>query len=415
MPPPGPSKPILLLCQHFYPEMISTGMHMTELAGALTRLGSKLTVCCAQPSLLIESANPRVASRMDYQGITIVRVPSSGSHAGGLLGRLLFALTYSVSTAWFVLRNHRKFGGMLVTTNPPFLGLVGWLANKLFSTRYVVIVYDVYPDIVVRLGRLGASSWIARVWEWTNSLVLNAAFANVVIGRDMMDIVARKAAARNRGKFVLIPNWSDDEIVAPVPREENGFRKEYCAGEVFVVQYSGRMASTHNLEPLVEAAGLLVDRHVLFQFIGDGAKKQALAKMAAEKQLKNVQFLPYQPMERLGEVLSAADLAVVCLEKTFTGLSVPSKAYGIMAGGTPILGFLDEEGEIGRTISENDCGVVLPDPTGEQVARTIEDLLRDPERLRRMGRNGYEAFKANYTLKRSAEKYGKVLAAMSAG
>jgi glycosyltransferase involved in cell wall biosynthesis len=351
---------------------------------------------------------------MEYQGITIVRVPSTGSHEGGLLRRLLFALTYSVSTAWFVLRNHRKFGGLLVTTNPPFLGLVGWLASRLFSTRYVVIVYDVYPDIVIRLGRLRASSWIARIWEWTNSLVLNAAFANVVIGRDMMEIVARKAAARNRSKFVLIPNWSDDAIVAPVPREKNGFRKEHCAGEVFVVQYSGRMASTHNLEPLVEAAGLLVDRPVLFQFIGDGAKKQALARMVGEKGLKNVQFLPYQPIERLGEVLSAADLAVVCLEKVFTGLSVPSKAYGIMAGGTPILGFLDTEGEIGRTISENECGVVLPDPTGEQVARTIESLLRDPERLKRMGRNGYEAFKANYTLKRSAEKYGEVLAAISA-
>jgi glycosyltransferase involved in cell wall biosynthesis len=84
-----------------------------------------------------------------------------------------------------------------------------------------------------------------------------------------------------------------------------------------------------------------------------------------------------------------------------------------MASATPILGFLEPEGEIGRTISENDCGIVLPDATGVQVAKTIEELLKDPKRLKVMGLNGYEAFKANYTLTGAAEKYGKLLDALS--
>jgi glycosyltransferase involved in cell wall biosynthesis len=406
-------KRVLLLCQHFYPEMISTGMHMTELACALTRLGWQITVCCAQPSLLIESSNPHVSKEIHYQGIKIVRVSSLGSHEGSLVRRFLFALTYLMSSVAFAFRHYREFDGLLVTTNPPFLGLAGWLANLLLSKRYILIVYDVYPDIVVRLGRFAPSSFLVWVWERLTRLIVNGAFADVVIGRDMMEIISRKVTPANRHKLELIPNWSDDKIVYPVPRERNGFRQEHCAEDSFVVQYSGRMARTHNLEPLIEAAEFLRDRPVIFQFIGDGAKKQTLMKMAAEKHLKNVQFLPYQPLDRLGEVLSAADLAVVCLEHVFTGLSVPSKAYGIMASATPLLGFLEPESEIGRTISENDCGVVLPDATGVQVAKTIEELLNDPERLKLMGINGYEAFKANYTLTGSAEKYSKLLDALS--
>ena len=93
---------------------------------------------------------------------------------------------------------------------------------------------------------------------------------------------------------------------------------------------------SHNLEPLIDAARELSDTNVLFQFVGEGAKKPKLEELVASYGLANVQFLPYQPMRRLAETLSAADVAVVCLESGHTGISVPSKAYGVIASGTPI-------------------------------------------------------------------------------
>ena len=101
-------------------------------------------------------------------------------------------------------------------------------------------------------------------------------------------------------------------------------------------------------------------------------------------------------MDRLSEMLSAADVAVVCLERGHTGISVPSKAYGVIASGTPIIGILDPQGEIGLMIQETGCGTIV-DPDGEDLATAIEDLRDHPERCRTMGEAGRAAFLDGYT------------------
>src|SRR4029453_1360909 len=113
--------------------------------------------------------------------------------------------------------------------------------------------------------------------------------------------------------------------------------------------------------------------------------------LAAEYGLNNVQFLPYQPMHRLAEMLSAADLSVVCLEWGHTGISVPSKAYGVLASGTPIVGILDPAGEIGQMIEESGCGVLV-EPSGDVVAKVIQDLMSDGVKRQAMADAGRSAF-----------------------
>lgn len=400
---------IILICQHFYPEMISTGIHMTELAVALTRRGWCVSAVCAQPSLLLSEANLTVARAMTHEGIMINRVGTIGSHSG-LASRALLAFSFVVTSMARALSLWHGARGILLTTNPPLLGLGAWTLSRLGILPYVLIVYDVYPEIASRLGVLKEGSLIERLWQRATRMVLNEAAAVVVIGRDMERIIAAKVRPGRRGRLRLIPNWSDADAVAPVPRERNAFISEHQLGDRFVVQYAGRMGRTHNLEPLVEAAALLRDRRIVFQFIGDGTKRAALLAWCRERGLTNVSFLPYQPMERLAEVLSAADLSVVCLESHFTGLSVPSKTYGVMATGRAILAFLDPDSEIGRTIIEEDCGVVLPRPTADAVAKLLINLMADRPKLARMGANGRAAYLREFTLSRAAERYDACLA-----
>lgn len=398
---------IVLMCQHFYPEMIASGMHMTQLAAALTKLGWGVTVYCASQTPHGAGDPPE---EFEYEGIRIRRLLTPHADGRRLLRRGVFGLAFTFACAWTAFRTAGKYDILLLTTDPPFLGLVGCLVSKLRRKPYVLIVYDIYPDIAENLGVVRRGSLVSRLWRRATRTIMNRAACNVVIGRDMAQKVSEIVAEPKRAGICLIPNWSDETTVYPMPRDENPFRREHGLGESWVVQYSGNMGRTHNLECLIDAAGILRDRDIIFQFIGAGAKKEKLEQIAAQRGLKNVRFLPHQPIERLGEVLSAADLAVVCLESCFTGLSVPSKTYGIMASATPILGFLDPDSEIGRLIIETDCGTVLPDPTGEQVAAVITDLLDNPEKLRRWGQNGYRAFQAEYTLSLAAERYSRLLA-----
>ena len=404
------NKRLALICQHFYPEMISTGMHMTELATGLSRQGWSLRVYCDQPVYRDETQNEHaVPQRMEYEGIEIIRVPTLANPRGSLLERTINALTYLLMTAWCLFRDRRELRGVINTTNPPFLGLAACCAKYVAKLSFVTIVYDVYPEVAICVGSVKKGSLIARVWQQVTRWIFNQSEGLIVIGRDMEQLVRQKLKEPDSSNVTLIPNWSDAERVYPVPRHENEFVREHTLSGRFVVQYSGRMGRTHNLEPLLEAAQRLEGEPVLFQFIGDGAKRAKLEAMSQEMALQNVQFLPYQPIEKLAHVLSAADLAVVCLESACTGVSVPSKTYGIMASGRPILAFLEPSSEIGQVITERKCGLVLPAPTGEEVATLIRELMAQPERLRAMGGNGYYAFRQEYTLARAVQRYDAFL------
>lgn len=388
-------------------------MHMTELAVALSRLGWDITVYCAQPEGGRDAVGIPVPCEMDHEGIHIMRIPTLGRQRASLPSRLLLAVTYLAGTAHRVWKNRRRHQALVITTNPPFLGLVGWLMARLSRVPYVFIVYDVYPDIAVRLDVLGARSPLVWAWERVTRLILRGAARVVVIGRDMQEIIRRKMPQGHSAKMRLIANWSDETRVRPVPRDDNRFLGQYRVEDNLVVQYAGTMGRTHNLEPLIEAARLLKERPITFQFVGDGAKKSSLQRMVSAYGLLNVQFVAHQPMDWLPDMLSAADLSVVCLDSRFTGLSVPSKTYGIMASGTAILGFLDPDSEIGMTIAESGCGVVIPDPDGAQVSTTIQHLLDNPGALDEMGKRGRAAFLEKYTLTRAAREYGRLLTEVS--
>lgn len=407
--PHANQKEIALLCQDFYPETISTGLFMTELAVKLSHSGYQLRVYCAKPVYKDETQTEQVPSYLEYEGVKIFRVPTIGNHQYNLLTRGLFSFSYLISTVWMIFRHRRKLAGVIVTTSPPFIGLVALLLKFLCRIPFISIVYDVYPDVVVKLNILPANSLLVRLWEKVSELILHHASRIVIIGRDMVAPVQTKLKKPQSIAFDFIPNWANESRIEPVSQATNSFVKQHNLQNKFVVQYSGRMGRVHNLNPLLEAAHLLQDYPIQFQFIGDGAQRQALQAQAEEMALKNVQFLPYQPLSKLSEVLSAADLGVVSLASSFTGLSVPSKSYGIMASGTPILALLEPSSEIGQMIQEVDCGIVLPNPSGTELAGVIRELKAQREQLTMMGQRGRAAFEQSYTLNKSATLYQSVL------
>jgi glycosyltransferase involved in cell wall biosynthesis len=393
---------------HFYPEMISTGMHMTELATALAADGVQMSVICGQPGIE-HKEHQEVAPNMAYKGVAIQRVNSVGSHRGSVLSRGVRGLSYTWNTFRTLVARRSEFNGFVVTTNPPFLGIVAALAKKWYRKEYLLIVYDVYPDAPVRLGMLSERSPLVRVWDRVTKFILRHAKVIVVIGVDMAELIKAKLPESHHDRMVLIPNWSDDQHVLPVSRESNTFALEHGIGNRFVVQYSGTMGRTHNVEPIVEAAELLQGENVLFQFIGDGAKKKVLQDLVAAKGLSNVQFLPFQPIEILPLVLSTSDLSVVCLGEEFSGVSVPSKTYGVMAAERPVLALMAADSEIGQTVSRHDCGWVIQYATGEQVADAIREAMADRKALVQKGNNGRSAFLQHYTLRSAAAKYKEAL------
>ena len=215
-------KKLVLLCQHFYPEMVSTGMHMTELATRLAELGWQITVLTSKPSWGTDDpdAGP-VPAEMEYQNVRIVRVPTLGSQSGGLLSKTVSALTFVPSVGVGAVAETSRVPQPRDHDEPPFRWGVG--VGRLPGVPASVSRHRLrrVPGVRDQLG-CRVRAFVAReLWRRTTRLILCGAAATVVIGRDMRALIEAKMPARLHHRIVMIPNWSDERHVRPVPPSAN--------------------------------------------------------------------------------------------------------------------------------------------------------------------------------------------------
>jgi colanic acid biosynthesis glycosyl transferase WcaI len=403
-------KNILLISQYFYPEMISTGHILTELLLQLSTNEVKSSVICAQPTYYSRDI---IDQHINYHGINIIRTSNTQYDKDSVKGKVFNSTSFFALSLFSALRIN-KYSTLIIVTNPPFLGAIGSIIKIFRKCRFILIIHDHYPDIAVNAGYLNKLSPIVTFWNMLNRWIfLNASFI-VTLGRDVKQLIKEQLPSDHKHKVVYIPNWADPSVIRPVAFEENSFIKEIGLLEKFVVQYSGNMGLTHDMETIIEAANELRNQDkVHFLLIGDGGKRTKIANMVKNYRLKNVTLLPYQPRENLKNSLSASHVSLISQEYSSKGLSVPSKLYGIMASGRPAIAIVPEDSEVALTLKEYEFGIVTPPKDVTGLVRSINWLMHHEEERTSMGARAHKAFLDNFTVACCAEKYLELIRKIS--
>ena len=200
------------------------------------------------------------------------------------------------------------------------------------------------------------------------------------------------------GNVVVIPNWVDVDALTPRARD-NDWAREHELVDPFVVMHSGNIGHAQNLDSLIRSATFLRDLDDLrIVLIGGGARRQELKDLARLLEVEQVRFFGYQPREVLPESLSSADIHVVGLAKGLSGYVVPSRLYGILAVGRPVIVAADAESETAQVVREAEAGVVVPPNRPDLLA------ARDPQGARRGARPGVDGAEAGASTSRGADR-----------
>lgn len=247
---------------------------------------------------------------------------------------------------------------LLLFSNPPLLPWLGYLMRRLRGQRYAVMVHDVYPDCLVRLGILSERHLVTRIWYRLNRSVYETADVVMTLSEGMAANLERQfdPARTNAGCIEVIPPWGDTEVIRPLPKEENPFAIQHGQVGKLTVLYSGNLGLSHDLGTMVEAARRLQDREdIHFMIIGAGSRWAEMEKAARE--LPNLTLLPYQPEEVLPFSLATGDVAVISLDRGFEGVSMASKTYYMMAAGAAILGLSKRPSDLQMIVEQHQCGI----------------------------------------------------------
>ena len=363
---------LLLVNQHYFPDVASTGQHLTDLAEYLAVEGYAVEV--------LTGRGKYVAGRMDVpeheirNGVSIRRVRTTSFGRRSHVGRIIDYVSFYVRVLAVLLLEPRRDGVLFLTT-PPLLAFLGRIARLLRGQRYGVWSMDLHPDAEMASGMLRERSVLARLLEWANASGYRHADFVVDLGPYMKQRIVAKGVRPERTHTVHV--WSAKEEIVPTPREENPLIDELGLRDKFVVMYSGNAGIVHDFRDICEAMRLLKDDpRIYFLFVGDGPRRKEIEAYAREHDITNFEYRGYFNREQLRYSLSVADVHLISLRAPFVGISVPGKLYGIMASGRPALFVGPERCESADAVLAGPCGAVV-DPVTQDAPRVLVKTLRE--------------------------------------
>ncbi len=396
---------VLILNQFFYPDHSATSQLMTDLAESLVERGIQVTALSSRSRY--QGGTP-LPSREQFRGVEIERAWATSFGKGSVTGRLSDYLSFFIGATWRLARTSRP-DIVLALTTPPLIGLVAILAGRLRGIRTVALVQDVYPDVAVALGTLREGNPATRLLDYLSRLILRRADRIVVLGDCMRERVLGKTGESHASRIDVIRNWADAAQFDPGDEAEvNPFIVEHHLEDNFVVLFSGNLGRVNEFRTVLEAARLLKERReILFLFIGEGAQGQGIRDFVARHGLENVRLLPYQPRSRLRYSLRAGHALLVTLREGLAGLSVPSKAYAILAAGRALLYVGDTGSDVARMILDQGCGAVVGAGEGESLAQVIVSWADDRDGLEELNRAARAAFEKSFEREQAVTAYLK--------
>jgi colanic acid biosynthesis glycosyl transferase WcaI len=391
---------ILVVSQYYPPEDVGAAVYLSQLTHDLAAGGHRVTMLTGFPNYpgrrIFKGYRKRLYQRETIDGIEVVRTWLYANPSESYGSRALNWGTFCLSSfAGGILAGARP--DVVLAILPPLpLGVTSILLAGLKRARVVCAVEDIYPLIAVELGIL-KSRLLIRFFSRMERWVYRHSDGLVAISEGFRRHLVEEGADPSRTS--VVPNWADAEAIRPSDRM-TPFRRELHLDGQFLVLYSGSLSHNSSVEALVAAATELGSYPITILVVGDGVRRKSLEEQARGAGLRNVVFVPFQPLSRYPEVLASADISVVTLNTPATLASVPSKIFKQMAAGRPILAITEPGNELDRMVAAHRMGVRASPRDPSAVAGAILALFKDPDRLREMGANGRRAVEEVYSRKR---------------
>jgi glycosyltransferase involved in cell wall biosynthesis len=292
---------------------------------------------------------------------------------------------------------------VVVGTSPQFFcAVAAYCLSRIKRAPFVFEVRDIWPQSAIELGVL-KNRRLIRVLEAIEMHLYARAALIVPVAESTRAYLLSKGVPAE--KIRVIPNGVDAQYLASAGIAPDDVRKRLGLQDKFIVSYIGTHGMSHALDVVLRVAKRFSeDPGIHFLFVGEGAEKANLKRLAENLWLHNVTFLDEQPREDLLGFYRASDVSLVPLKRLPIFKKVlPSKLFELMGTGCPVI--CSVEGEAARLVADAEAGLCIEPESSDALAVAINRLRAEPELRRQMGASGERFVKTHYLRRALAEKY----------
>ncbi|XIG65846.1 glycosyltransferase WbuB [Priestia aryabhattai] len=407
-------KKLLIYAHYYIPDVASTGQILRELAEGMIH-EFDITIVCVVPSYtgkVADEYKKKMFYKEEINGVKVIRIRVPEFSKSNKLSRVKNILSYFIG-AMIATFKVGKMDYVYSISQPPILGgLLGVWGKWMKRAKYIYNIQDFNPEQTMAVG-YSKNKLVLKAMMMFDKFSCRQADKVIVVGRDMVETLKGRFKGRKVPNHTFINNWIDEKEIYPLPADHKkvvAFKAKYGLQDKFIIMYSGNLGLYYDLENLMGIIEKFKDRKdVVFAFVGEGTIRENLVQYKENHNLHNVKFIPYQDKEDLIYSLNAGDVHWCLNAKGIKGVSVPSKLYGIIAAGKPILGALEKGSEARLIIEETQCGYVTEPGNYNEVEKLIQKFLdeKGSNKLTEMSERGREYLVGNLTKDVSINKYIK--------
>ena len=332
----------------------------------------------------------KFVARESWCGVNIRRVWRPDFPQMKSLGR--FANAIWMILRWSLTALTRKPDLIIVGTDP-ILSITAAGVWKLLRprTRIAHWCFDLYPEAAVADGILRPGGWFTTLLK----PVLAHAYRSCDLLGDLGPCMSHRIRAHgSKGRQVTLTPWALAEPALPVPINRTE-REAIFGNSPLALLYSGSFGRAHSSDLILRLARRLEPHGARVAFSVRGNRADVLRRDAAA--VPNIAFVPFTSQENLEARLSAADIQIVSLREEWTGSVVPSKFFGALAVGRPVLFAGSPESSIAHWIREHKVGWVLTESSFDATSNELLRYCREPHRLPQLFEHCHSVYKRHFS------------------
>lgn len=377
------NKRILILGINFSPELTGIGKYTGEMAYWLANNGYEVTVITSFPyypnwKVQAPYSNRFYKKEMACNGqLKILRCPMWVPANPSGLKRILHEATFFLSAFFMVFAQlFRKKHDQVFCIAPPFhLGFLALLYKWIRGAKLNYHIQDLQIEAAKDLKVIKAN-WVFTLLFGMEKFILKRVntISSISLGMN------RKIEIKTGREVLMFPNWVDTEKFHPLPHRAELKSKWQFGNDEKIVLYSGSIGEKQGLDALIDIAGEIKDHaDIRIVICGTGPYKEKLESKVRDRQLKNISFLPLQPMENFNEFLNMAEVHLVLQKAEAADLVMPSKLTTILAAGGLSIATAFPGTSLYDAIHQYDMGILIEPENNKALKEAILFACSNPQ------------------------------------